>query len=82
MATGDRFFGFDLIQRKTLAALMADGLPLSTTTQEGVARQAATQAAVATANATDLATAQALANDLKVQYNALLTKLKAAGLVA
>lgn len=43
---------------------------------------AATVAAVATANATDLATSEALANQLKTTVNAILTSLKAAGLMA
>lgn len=45
-------------------------------------RVATVQAANVTAAATDLATAQALANSLQTDFNALLTKLKAAGLMA
>lgn len=45
-------------------------------------RVAANQVANATAPATDLATAQALANSLQTDFNALLVKLKAAGLMA
>ena len=44
-------------------------------------RVAANQAVNATAAATDLATAQALVNSLQTDFNALLTKLKAAGLM-
>lgn len=44
-------------------------------------RIAANQAANATASATDLATTQALANSLQTDFNALLSKLKAAGLM-
>ena len=43
---------------------------------------AANQAANATAAATTLETAEALANALQTDFNALLTKLKAAGLMA
>ncbi len=43
---------------------------------------AATVAAIATANGSDLATTQALANQLKTSVNAILTSLKAAGLMA
>lgn len=43
---------------------------------------AATVAAVSTANATDLATAEALANQLKTTVNAILTSIKAAGLMS
>ncbi len=39
------------------------------------------QAAVATADGSDAATTQALANALKVAHNALLVKLKAAGIM-
>lgn len=42
---------------------------------------AANQAAVATADGSDAATTQALANALKVAHNALLVKIKAAGLM-
>lgn len=42
---------------------------------------AANQAANATANGSDAATTQALANSLKADFNALLAKLKAAGLM-
>lgn len=45
-------------------------------------RVASVQAANATAAATDLATAQALVNSLQTDFNALLAKLKAAGLMA
>lgn len=44
-------------------------------------RVTANQAANATAAATDLATAQALVNSLQTDFNALLIKLKAAGLM-
>lgn len=43
---------------------------------------AATVAAVSTAAATDLTTTEALANQLKTTVNDILTKLKAAGLMA
>lgn len=46
------------------------------------ALQMPTQAAVATADGSDLATVITLANALKVAHNALLTKLKNAGLMA
>ena len=46
------------------------------------AKKVATKAAVSTANASDLATAQALVNDLKTQFNDLLAKMKAAGIMA
>lgn len=42
---------------------------------------AAAQAANATAAATDLTTTEALANSLQTDFNALLTKLKAAGIM-
>lgn len=44
--------------------------------------QAVVQAAEATADGSDAATTQALANALKVAHNALLVKLKNAGLMA
>jgi len=47
-----------------------------------VAGKAATVAAVSTANGSDAATTQALANQLKTTVNAILTELKAAGLMA
>ncbi len=43
---------------------------------------AADVAAVSTANATDLTSAEALANQLKTTVNAILTNLKAAGLMS
>ena len=68
----DSWFGFDLIQRKTLENKLATGVPAATTTQAGVVLQAAVQNP---AVAADVAA-------LKTQFDALLTKLKAAGLMA
>lgn len=39
MATGDRFFGFDLIQRKTLARLLAEVSAGDTTVLEDLQDQ-------------------------------------------
>lgn len=50
--------------------------------KEGPAKApGAAEATVATANATDLATSEALANQLKTQFNSLLVKLRAAGII-
>jgi predicted RecA/RadA family phage recombinase len=45
-------------------------------------KQAATIAAVSTADGSDAATTQTLANDLKASHNDLISKLKAAGVIA
>lgn len=65
-------------------ALRSAGLSSATATQEGTVLQAATVAAVATADAdaTYGAPEQTLINELKAQFNALLTALQDAGVVA
>lgn len=76
MALGyDRYFGFDTTQRQTLENLFADlvaTLPAATASARGTVLQSAVQNPAA---ATDVAA-------LKTQFDALLTKLKAAGLMA
>lgn len=79
-----KLFGFNTTQKISLLAALdvaAAGEP-ATLTVSGTVKKSATKPAIATANATDLATAQALANDLKTQFNDLLVKLKAAGIMA
>lgn len=85
----DKYFGFELTQRQTLEKLLEENaaeavanVPVATTAVNGTVKRSATKPTIATANATDLATAQALANDLKTQFNDLLVKLKAAGIMA
>lgn len=68
----DPYFGFDQIQRKTLERIVPDAVEPATTTTFGTVKQAAKQDAAAAA---DVAA-------LKTQFDALLTKLKAAGLMA
>ena len=65
-----------------VAALSADAKVQMLLVDNVQGGQAATVAAISTANATDLDTAQALANQLKTTVNAILTALKAAGLMA
>lgn len=60
---------------KASAELIAD-------LQSELSTVAADVPAVVTANATDLATSEALANQLKTTVNAILTNLKAAGLMS
>ena len=67
----DTWFGFDLIQRKTLENKLATGVPAATTTQAGIVKKAAAQADFAGADLTAL----------KVELNAFLAKLEAAGIV-
>ena len=59
---------------------VADGETLDPT-DAGITPQTA-QADIATADASDLATAVALANATKTAHNALLAKLRSAGIIA
>lgn len=80
MAGYDRLFGFDTTQKQTLENYVADeiatqaagAVPAATTTVNGTVKQSAVQNPAAAA---DVAA-------LKTQFDALLTKLKAAGLMA
>ena len=79
MAGYDRYFGFDTTQKQTLENLLAEVLaqvagavPAATATVNGTVKQAAVQNPAAAA---DVAA-------LKTQFDALLTKLKAAGQMA
>jgi len=68
----DPYFGFDQIQRKTLERIVPDSIGAATTTTLGTVKQAAKQDPAAAADTAEL----------KTQFDALLTKLKAAGLMA
>ena len=74
----DKHFGFDLAQRKTLDVLLAEvtagaAVPAATTTVNGTVKKAATVAAITPASdGTTAGTA----------VNAILTALKAAGIMA
>ena len=72
----DKYFGFDTTQKQTLEKLLAEvasgAAARATTTEAGTVLQAAVQNPAAAA---DVAT-------LKTQFDALLTKLKAAGQMA
>ena len=74
----DEYFGYDLIQRKTLKRLLdensaADAIPAATTTVNGTVKKAATVAAITpAADGTTAGTA----------VNAILTALKNAGIMA
>ena len=72
----DKYFGFDTTQKQTLEKLLAEvasgAAARATTTEAGTVLQAAVQNPAAAA---DVAA-------LKTQFDALLTKLKAAGLMA
>lgn len=70
--TYDRYFGFNTTQKITLQRLLDDGVPLATTTNAGAVLKAATQAPAPWADAAAG----------KVQFDLLLTKLKAAGIMA
>lgn len=73
MSHVEPLFGFNLQQKKSLDEYLAsEAAGAATTTTPGLVRQSATQAPAA---ATDVAA-------LKTQFDALLTKLKAAGLMA
>jgi predicted RecA/RadA family phage recombinase len=63
------------------AASTATTIQVNLDSEPGLSTPAANQAANATANGSDAATTQALANSLKTDFNALLAKLKAAGLM-
>jgi predicted RecA/RadA family phage recombinase len=62
-------------------ASTATTIQVNLDSEPGLSTQAANQAANATANGSDAASTQALANALKTDFNALLAKLKAAGLM-
>ena len=72
----DKYFGFDTTQKQTLEKLLAEvasgATARATTTEAGTVLQAAVQNPAAAA---DVAA-------LKTQFDALLTKLKAAGQMA
>ena len=72
----DKYFGFDTTQKQTLEKLLAEVVSAAaaraTTTEAGTVLQAAVQNPAAAA---DVAA-------LKTQFDALLTKLKAAGQLA
>ena len=72
----DKYFGFDTTQKQTLEKLLAEvasgAAARATTTEAGTVLQAAVQNPAAAA---DVAA-------LKTQFDALLTKLKAAGQMA
>lgn len=68
----DPMFGFNTTQKKTLTSIIPPAAGLATTATAGLVKQAAKQDAAAAA---DVAA-------LKTQFDALLTKLKDAGLMA
>lgn len=57
-------------------------LPAATTTVLGGVKKSATVAAVPAQTVTDIATAQAAVNTIVTNQNAILTALKAAGIMA
>lgn len=65
-----------------LDGYVASGGAAATTTVRGNVLRAASVGTVTSPNATDLATAQTLANELKTDFNALITSLQAAGVIA